>query len=211
MRQAIDCITSTVTLPLPVPTMQLSVLENGFESRILSTIQPQEIGYLSKMVDTPESLRLATSVRALEPWQPKRTRLESPVCIGHQERLDVWLAHLHSSSISIFIKLGCSSTYSGENLLRLLLAEDTLKHGGEAFWLSDLRITVNPERAVQGLNDGRKLCGRLERERAQSTLDSQRPWREAFGRPIRHGNGEVLGPVDPFFLDPYVLVCREYR
>lgn len=71
-----------------------SILQDGSEPCVPTAVQPQEIGYLSKMVNTPKTLSLATGIGALEPRQSKGTFFEGPIRVAHQKRLDVWLAHL---------------------------------------------------------------------------------------------------------------------
>lgn len=186
-------------------------LQNCPESRIPTTVQPQEISHLAKVINTPESLSLATGRRAFKPRQSKSTSLERAVRIAHQERLDIRPIHLridqyHCNKSSLpFLE---NATYSRQNFLRLLLAKNTLKDRREAIRLANLRVTVNPERAVQSLNDGRKLGGRRLREGAESALDSQGPRWEAVGHLVGHGDGEVLGPAFSLFADPNILVYR---
>lgn len=69
-------------------------LQDSSESCVPTAVQLQEVSHLSEMVDTPESLRLAAGIGALEPRQSKGTFLERPIGVAHQKRLDVRLAHL---------------------------------------------------------------------------------------------------------------------
>lgn len=49
------------------------------------------------MVNPPESLSFPLGVGTFKPGKAKSTRLESPVCVGAQKRLDFRLASLFDS------------------------------------------------------------------------------------------------------------------
>lgn len=51
-------------------------LQSCPKSLVKGTIQTQKVRHLAEMINAPETLRGARGVRALEPRQPKRARME---------------------------------------------------------------------------------------------------------------------------------------
>jgi hypothetical protein len=71
-------------------------LKKGLETPT-PPIQTQEISHLAKMINAPESLRLAIRICTNKPGKTKSSFLESPVRIRHKQSLDIRLAHLQNN------------------------------------------------------------------------------------------------------------------
>ena len=157
------------------------------------------------MVNTPESLSLALAVGAFKPRKAKGTRLECPVGVGAQERLDVWLTRLPCSLARIQFAF-TGTTYSLDDLLRLTLAQYPFENRDKHFWVCGLRVPIHPECTIQAVQSWDELLRGLLRNGTEGTLSGQCHRREVLGEALAHGNREITSPAETFLVDPNILV-----